>query len=133
VWKLDRLGRSRQHLVQVVNDLRERDVDFRSLTEGFDTTTNGGKLAFHMFGAGRVRARPDHRAQVGCPGGRPRQGPRRRTASSPDRRAEALARKLHAEGQNVMTIARMLGTSRQTVYRTLEKASAAWRAMVSGI
>ena len=46
VWRLDRLGRSVSHLVGVVNDLRERGVGFRSLTEGIDTTTAGGKLIF---------------------------------------------------------------------------------------
>jgi len=51
VWKLDRLGRSLPHLVTTVNDLRARGVEFRSLTEGFDTTTIGGRLVFHVFAA----------------------------------------------------------------------------------
>ena len=51
VWKLDRLGRSIQHLIEVVTLLGERGVGFRSLTEGFDTTTPGGKLLFHALGA----------------------------------------------------------------------------------
>lgn len=51
VWKLDRLGRSLSHLISVVNDLKARDIGFKSLTEGFDTTTNGGRLVFHIMGA----------------------------------------------------------------------------------
>jgi DNA invertase Pin-like site-specific DNA recombinase len=51
VWKLDRLGRSMKHLVETVTDLGDRDVGFRSLTEGVDTTTPGGTLVFHLFGA----------------------------------------------------------------------------------
>ena len=51
VWKLDRLGRSMKHLVETVTDLGDRDVGFRSLTEGVDTTTTGGTLVFHLFGA----------------------------------------------------------------------------------
>ncbi len=51
VWKLDRLGRSLKHLIDVVTDLEQREVGFRSLQESIDTTTSGGKLIFHVFGA----------------------------------------------------------------------------------
>src|SRR5918912_1536126 len=49
VWRLDRLGRSLRHLIEVVTALRDRGVGFRSLTEQVDTTTPGGKLVFHVF------------------------------------------------------------------------------------
>jgi DNA invertase Pin-like site-specific DNA recombinase len=51
VWKLDRLGRSLSHLLSIVNTLKDRQVAFRSLTEGMDTTTPSGELLFHVFGA----------------------------------------------------------------------------------
>ncbi len=51
VWKLDRLGRSLPHLLATVDDLRERGVAFRSLTEQMDTTTPHGELLFSIFGA----------------------------------------------------------------------------------
>ena len=51
VWKLDRLGRSLSHLLEIVNTLKNRQVSFRSLTEGMDTTTASGELLFHVFGA----------------------------------------------------------------------------------
>ena len=51
VWKLDRLGRSMKHLVETVTDLGDRGVGFKSLTEGVDTTTTGGTLVVHLFGA----------------------------------------------------------------------------------
>ena len=51
VWKLDRLGRSLSHLLAIVNTLKEKQVAFRSLTEGMDTTTASGELLFHVFGA----------------------------------------------------------------------------------
>jgi DNA invertase Pin-like site-specific DNA recombinase len=51
VWKLDRLGRSLKHLIETVTDLSNRGVGFRSLQEAIDTTTSGGKLIFHVFGA----------------------------------------------------------------------------------
>src|SRR3954464_7694178 len=51
VWKLDRLGRSLPHLIETVTALSNRGVGFRSLTEAIDTTTPGGRLIFHIFGA----------------------------------------------------------------------------------
>ncbi len=51
VWKLDRLGRSLPHLIETVTALAKRGVGFRSLTEAIDTTTSGGRLVFHIFGA----------------------------------------------------------------------------------
>src|SRR5271156_6348815 len=51
VWKLDRLGRSLPHLIETVNALEARGVSFRSVTESIDTTTPGGRVVFHIFGA----------------------------------------------------------------------------------
>ena len=51
VWRLDRLGRSLKELVQIIHDLNARRIAFRSLTESIDTTSAGGKLIFHIFGA----------------------------------------------------------------------------------
>ena len=51
VWKLDRLGRSIGHLIQTIKDLSEKSIGFKSIQENIDTTTSGGKLIFHIFGA----------------------------------------------------------------------------------
>jgi DNA invertase Pin-like site-specific DNA recombinase len=51
VWKLDRLGRSLRHLIEAIHLLESRQIGFRSLQENLDTTTSGGKLIFHVFGA----------------------------------------------------------------------------------
>lgn len=51
VWRLDRLGRSLKHLIEVVEDLQSRKVGFVSIQEGINTTTAGGRLVFHIFGA----------------------------------------------------------------------------------
>ena len=51
VWRLDRLGRSLKYLIEVITKLNERGIGFKSLTEQIDTTTSGGKLIFHVFGA----------------------------------------------------------------------------------
>src|SRR4051794_25968332 len=51
VWRLDRLGRSLKHLIEAISQLNTRKIGFKSLTENIDTTTSGGKLIFHIFGA----------------------------------------------------------------------------------
>jgi DNA invertase Pin-like site-specific DNA recombinase len=81
VWKLDRLGRSLPHLLEIVTGLRERSIAFRSLTEGLDTLTSHGELLFHIFGAlsqyeraltqERVRAGLQAASRRGRRGGRP--------------------------------------------------------------
>ena len=51
VWRLDRLGRSLPDLINIINDLNDRKIGFKSLTEEINTTTAGGRLIFHVFGA----------------------------------------------------------------------------------
>ena len=51
VWRLDRLGRSLKDLIELIAGLEKRGVGFRSLQESIDTTTSGGRLIFHVFGA----------------------------------------------------------------------------------
>ncbi len=51
VWRLDRLGRTLPHLLQLVEDLKAKHIGFRSLTESIDTTSPSGELIFHIFGA----------------------------------------------------------------------------------
>ena len=51
VWMLERLGRSLKHLIEIVAELESKGVGFRSITENIDTTTPGGRLVFHLFGA----------------------------------------------------------------------------------
>ena len=51
VWRLDRLGRSLAHLIQTIKELSEKGIGFKSLQESIDTTTSGGQLIFHIFGA----------------------------------------------------------------------------------
>ena len=82
VYKLDRLGRNVSHLLAFVQDLSERKVGFRSLTEQLDTTTPGGRLLFHLFAslsqferdliAERTNAGLLAAAARGRKGGRPR-------------------------------------------------------------
>ena len=51
VWRLDRLGRSLEHLVQIIRELEDRKISFQSLTENIDTKPAGSRLIFHIFAA----------------------------------------------------------------------------------
>jgi DNA invertase Pin-like site-specific DNA recombinase len=82
VWKLDRLGRSLSHLVNIINELKEREVEFCSLTEGINTSTVSGQLQFHIFASlaefersliqERVNAGLESARRRGRRGGRPK-------------------------------------------------------------
>lgn len=122
VWKLDRLGRSVPHLVSVVNDLRDRGVGFRSLTEGIDTTTPGGKLIFHIFCAlaefERDVIRERTRAGLAAARARGRTGGRKPKMTP---KKLAVAREMYDSKKHTMEeIAQTVGVSRATLYRHLE-------------
>ena len=122
VWRLDRLGRSLPHLIETVTALRERGVGFRSLTEQIDTTTPGGKLIFHVFGAlaefERDLTRERTHAGLAAARARGRVGGRPRKL---DAKKLALARRLYADGEtDIATICQTLGISRATLYRALK-------------
>jgi DNA invertase Pin-like site-specific DNA recombinase len=123
VWRLDRLGRSLEHLIDVVAGLEARGIGFRSLTEQIDTTTSGGKLIFHVFGAlaefERDLIRERTHAGLAAARARGRRGGRPKKLTDP--KQLALARSLYASGQtDVATICRTLGISRATLYRAVK-------------
>jgi DNA invertase Pin-like site-specific DNA recombinase len=122
VWRLDRLGRSLPHLIETVTDLADRGVGFRSLTESIDTTSSGGKLVFHIFGAlaefERDLIRERTRAGLAAARTRGRTGGRPTVAAFRDPKKLAAARALYAEqGTPVATICQMFTISRATFYR----------------
>ena len=51
IWKLDRLGRSLSHLLSIIENLKQKGVDFASVQDGFDTSTASGKMVFSVIGA----------------------------------------------------------------------------------
>ncbi len=122
VWRLDRLGRSLQHLIQTLTDLANRGVGFRSLTEQIDTTTPGGKLVFHVLGAlaefERDLTRERTHAGLAAARARGRIGGRPKKLADPKQRA--LAQALYDGGHtDVATTCRTLGVSRATLCRSL--------------
>ena len=125
VWRLDRLGRSLRHLIDTIQDLDNRGVSFRSLTENIDTSTPGGRLLLHVFGAlaefERDLIRERTMAGLAAARARGRKGGRP-TVWTPEK--VRAARQLHAAGDtDVASIARTLGVSRASVYRVLASCS----------
>ena len=126
VWRLDRLGRSLKHLIELVNFLEEQGIGFQSLQESIDTTTSGGKLIFHIFGAlaeferNLIRERT-HAGLVaararGRTGGRPK---------SLDVKKTALLYRLYDEKKHsIQEICDLVGVSKTTLYSYLRERKA---------
>ncbi|SON78000.1 DNA-invertase (fragment) [Xanthomonas citri pv. fuscans] len=122
VWKLDRLGRSLSHLLTIVTSLKEKQVAFRSLTEGMDTTTASGELLFHVFGAlaqyeralirERVVAGLDSARKRGRIGGRPQ--------AITGEKLDAIIAALDG-GMSKAAVCRNFGVKRTTLIETLAR------------
>jgi DNA invertase Pin-like site-specific DNA recombinase len=124
VWRLDRLARSLRDLIDVVTTLEERGVGFRSLHERVDTTSPGGRLVFHLFGAlaefERDLIRERSLAGLAAARARGRNGGRP-TVMTPAKITRAC--ELYEQRDlTVVEIAKTLGVSRASVYRHLPPA-----------
>jgi DNA invertase Pin-like site-specific DNA recombinase len=123
VWRLDRLGRSLPHLISTMTDLEERGIGFKSLTENIDTTTNGGKLIFHIFGAlaeferNLIRERTQAGLSAARAGGK--RGGRPKALTGKQR---SIARDLYEKRHSIAEICRTLKVSKATLYRALKTA-----------
>ena len=124
IWKLDRLGRTVKGLVDFVADLHGRKIQFRSLTDGIDTTTPAGRFFFHVMAslaqmerellAERTRAGLDAARRRGRVGGRKRRMTPGKVES---------ARKLLRGGMAPREVAQSLSVSIPTLYRWLPASS----------
>jgi len=124
IWKLDRLGRSLPHLLQIVTTLQARGVAFRSLTEQMDTTTLQGAFLFSVFGAlaqyeraltqERIKAGLAAATRRGKRGGRPQ--------AISDEKLAAILTALHG-GASKVAICRTFGVKRTTLYDALGRAA----------
>lgn len=118
VWKLDRLGRSVKHLVDLVSTLHKQGIHFKSLTDSIDTGTPSGRFFFHVMASlaemereltvERTRAGLEIARQLGRKGGRKRQMTTSKIES---------AKQLLANGVPPRDIAKNLGVSVPTLYR----------------
>lgn len=119
VWRLDRLGRSLKDLIALVEELERREIGFRSLQENIDTTTSGGKLIFHLFGALAEFERNliQERTQAGLQAARARGRKGGRQQKLTLQQIE-IGRSLAADPKrSVSSICKHLGISRPTYYR----------------
>ena len=121
VWRLDRLGRSLKHLLEVVTALDERGVGFKSIHESIDTTTSTGRLVFHIFGAlaefERDLIKDRTTAGLAAARARGRVGGRKPVLTG---QQIQVARSMYATGDStVADIAKVLRVSRATIYRHL--------------
>jgi DNA invertase Pin-like site-specific DNA recombinase len=122
VWRLDRLGRSLQDLIATVKGLEARGIGFRSLRESIDTTSAGGKLVFHLFGAlaefERELIRERTGAGLAAARARGRKGGRPKLL---DNKKAKLAVSLHSNhSHSIPEICKMLGISKATFYRQIK-------------
>src|SRR5215208_4652068 len=121
--RLDRLGRSLSDLIGFSKTLERRGVGLKSLKEQIDTTSSGGRLVFHMFGALAEFERDliRERTQAGLAAARARGRLGGRPKKLADAKQLELARALYDGGQtNIATICATLGISRATLYRYLK-------------
>jgi DNA invertase Pin-like site-specific DNA recombinase len=123
VWKLDRLGRSIQHLIQLMTTLNEKKIGFKSLQESIDTSTSGGKLIFHMFSALAEFERDliQERTQAGLKAARARGRMGGRPPSLDNRQINRMI-ELYDEGKStVAEICKIFSISRPSFYNYLKQ------------
>lgn len=120
-WRLDRLGRSMVHLVQLVEDLYQRGIGFRSLCDGaIDTTTVSGELIFNIFSslAQFERRLIQERTRAGLAAARAcgKKGGRKKICSTDTK--VLMAKNMHKNhGMAINDICKTLKISRASFYR----------------
>lgn len=124
VWRLDRLGRSLKDLIALAERLEQQKVGLKSLKEMLDTTSSGGRLIFHMFGAlaefERDLIRERTQAGLSAARARGRLGGRPKLLS-PDKRKLAV-QLYRAKEHSIVEICRLMGISKPTLYSYLAEA-----------
>ncbi len=122
VWRLDRLGRSLKHLIETITKLNNRKIGFKSVQENIDTTTSGGKLIFHIFGALAEFERDiiRERTHAGLQAARARGRLGGRPKALTDKK-QSMAQALYNDKSNsIADICKTLNISRATLYRYIE-------------
>jgi len=121
VWKLDRLARSLKQLIETVENLGQRGIGLRSITESIDTGTSGGKLIFHVFGALAEFERSviRERTQAGLKAARARGRVGGRPAALTDADLTEARALLSNPDISVAQVAKRLGIAESTLYRHL--------------
>ena len=125
VWRLDRLGRSIRHLINHMDALQKRDIEFKSLQENIDTSSSGGRLVFNIFAslAEFERDLIRERTNAGLQAARARGRTGGRPSSLSTDKLRTAKRLYEQKDMTVTQIGEVLGVSRSTVYRAISKAS----------
>ena len=123
VWRLDRLGRSLKHLIEIVTKLEERGIGLQSLQESIDTTTSGGRLVFHIFGALAEFERNliRERTQAGLQAARARGRKGGRPKALDTKKTELLYQLYDEKKHSIMELCDIMGISKSTLYTYLDQ------------
>ena len=125
VWRLDRLSRSLKQLIELVSKLEKNQVGLKSLNDNIDTTTPGGMLIFHLFGAlSQFEAEViRERTNAGLAAARARGRKGGRPFKLDEKKAAAAEQLLQKPSTTVTEVSKLLGVSRATIYRNVPAAS----------
>ena len=125
IWRLDRLGRSLSHLIEVVDELGRKEIGLYSITESIDTASAGGILIFHIMGALAEfeRALISERTKAGMSAARARGSAIGRPITLMPGEVDAALGAM-AKGLPLAAAARQFGVSRSTLYRSLRRGGA---------
>jgi DNA invertase Pin-like site-specific DNA recombinase len=124
IWKLDRLGRSLQHLVELTHELLEKEVGLQSLSDPIDTTTAQGRLVFNIFASlaqfERDLIRERTMAGLASARARGRLSGRKKGLSAKAQKTALISEALYKQKQlPVMDLCKQLSISKPTLYRYL--------------
>lgn len=118
IWRLDRLGRSLKHLVQLINQLQDMDCSLVSIKENIDTSTPTGKLTFHIF-ASLAEFERDlicERTKAGLLSARARGRMGGRPQKLSEKEKSMIRQLMKDRNNSASDIAKRFGVSRATVY-----------------
>lgn len=123
VWRLDRLGRTLRNLIEWVTWLESEGISFKSLQESIDTTTSGGKLIFHMFGALAEFERNliRERTNAGLLSARARGRLGGRPAALDKKKQKLLLKLYHDKDHSIAEILEMFHISKSTLYKIVRE------------
>ena len=123
VWKLDRLGRSLCSLIELINDLEEKEIMFRSIQDGIDASTSIGQFFFHITGAFAELERNliKERTKAGLDSARARGRTGSRKPSLNKKQIQMMLEIYNARSTPIIEICEQFKISRKTCYRYIDK------------